>query len=365
MIDPRLLETATARGLVTPDQAQALGALASELAAADREPVDRERLRFVTGFSDVFVTLGIVLVYGSVQTLVTSLGVGAGVTAFVTAIVLLGLAEIFTRRRRQALPSILLLVLFALSVFTATASALGLAIGPEPLGGWRPFLGFEGASPFGFGFAAGRSPLVTAGAAALTAGAIVLHYRRFGVPITVAVGVASLCILAVALLEALAPAFVEAALTWILLCLGLVVFALAMRFDLSDPERVTRRTDVAFWLHLLAAPLIVHSLVGPLMEGAAFSIDAALVAMALFLALAAVALVVDRRALLVSGLAYVGIAFATLVQGAGFTGDVLPLTLLVLGTLVLLLSIGWVPLRGALLRALPAGFARRLPRPVG
>ena len=45
----------------------------------------------------------------------------------------------------------------------------------------------------------------------------------------------------------------------LLLC-GLAVFALAMRFDLSDPKRQTRRTDIAFWLHMLAAPLIVHPL---------------------------------------------------------------------------------------------------------
>ncbi len=42
---------------------------------------------------------------------------------------------------------------------------------------------------------------------------------------------------------------------------GLAVFAAAMAFDISDRERVTRRADCAFWLHLLAAPLIVHSLV--------------------------------------------------------------------------------------------------------
>ena len=43
---------------------------------------------------------------------------------------------------------------------------------------------------------------------------------------------------------------------------ALVVFCIiAMSFDMSDRSRVTRRSDCAFWLHLLAAPLIVHSLV--------------------------------------------------------------------------------------------------------
>jgi hypothetical protein len=44
-------------------------------------------------------------------------------------------------------------------------------------------------------------------------------------------------------------------------CCGLRVFAAAMSFDLSDRDRMTRRSDCAFWLHLLAAPLIVHSLI--------------------------------------------------------------------------------------------------------
>ena len=35
--------------------------------------------------------------------------------------------------------------------------------------------------------------------------------------------------------------------------LGVGVFLFAMRWDSSDPARQTRRSDVAFWLHLLAA----------------------------------------------------------------------------------------------------------------
>ena len=44
----------------------------------------------------------------------------------------------------------------------------------------------------------------------------------------------------------------------IVFVLGLGVFAFAMWWDMSDRERRTRRSDVAFWLHLAAAPLIAH-----------------------------------------------------------------------------------------------------------
>ena len=51
--------------------------------------------------------------------------------------------------------------------------------------------------------------------------------------------------------------------------LGIAVFLAAMKFDMSDRNRVTQRTDIAFWLHLLAAPLIVHSIVHPLLTESA------------------------------------------------------------------------------------------------
>ena len=43
-----------------------------------------------------------------------------------------------------------------------------------------------------------------------------------------------------------------------MLLLGVGVFLFAMWWDASDRARLTRRSDVAFWLHLLAAPMIAH-----------------------------------------------------------------------------------------------------------
>src|SRR5204862_5090982 len=86
---------------------------------------------------------------------------------------------------------------------------------------------------------------------------------------------------------------------------GLTVFAAAMAFDISDRDRMTRRSDCAFWLHLLAAPLIVHSLISlitpslsQITNGIAFTILLIVAAVAL------IAIAIDRRALLVSALAY-------------------------------------------------------------
>jgi hypothetical protein len=183
------------------------------------------------------------------------------------------------------------------------------------------------------------------------------------VPITVAAGYAALAGAALATLTAVAPDFAREARNVLFLACGLLAFALAMRFDLSDRQRVTRRTDIAFWLHLLAAPLIVHPLVllvfGP--EGAREGVAPAVGLLALFALLAVIALLVDRRALLVSGLAYAGWALSNLLRGSGIQDATVPTTLLALGALVLLLSAGWRPIRRAVLTRAPAALANRLP----
>ena len=179
-------------------------------------------------------------------------------------------------------------------------------------------------------------------------------------PITIAAGVAALVAAIVGLLFAVAPNLAEKTFIPLMFLCGLAVFALAMRFDLSDPERQTRRTDIAFWLHMLAAPLIVHPLVSGLFDDGAMDTASALGILAIFVVLALVALVVDRRAILVSGLSYAGFAFGSLVVNAGVSDGVVPLTMLVLGALVLLLSAGWHALRRALLPLLPSGLVRGL-----
>ena len=74
---------------------------------------------------------------------------------------------------------------------------------------------------------------------------------------------------------------------------GLAVFAFAMRWDTSDRARETRRSDVAFWLHLLAAPMIAHPLFHWLgiTEGENIGAASALGVLAIYLLMGLVALV--------------------------------------------------------------------------
>jgi hypothetical protein len=135
-----------------------------------------------------------------------------------------------------------------------------------------------------------------------------------------------------------------------------------MWWDSSDPRRETRRSDVAFWLHLLAAPLIVHpifTLLG-LNDGNANLLDA-LVVLLVYVLLGLTAIAIDRRALLVSALVYVLWAISDLFERFGAVELNLALTALVIGSALLLLSAFWHNARRMIVAPLPGGLQAKLP----
>jgi len=339
MISEPTLARALEDGVISPAQLARLREI--EASASPQEPQDEEKLRLVTGFGDIFVTIGVVLFLGAFFVLTHTALLG-GPTAALTAAAAWLLAEFFTRAKRMALPSIVLLVAFVGAVFLAT------------------ILFFLGDHWLREPWSITNVPGVIYASLAATAAAA-LHYRRFRVPITIAAGAAALAGLGVSLSFLVAPEFTRAALNPLLLLCGVLIFAAAMWFDARDPSRLTRNTDIAFWLHLLAAPLIVHPLISTLWPGSEpISAASAWLVLAIFLALGFVAVLVNRRAVLVAGLAYAGIAFGTLIKDS-FGDILLPLTLLVLGAFVLLLSAGWTRLRAALVSRLPERLSRLLP----
>jgi len=364
MIDDDALSRAVAGGIITADQAEKLKALtgqppvaASAAPLPDVDP-DDERQRFVTGFADIFVTIGIALFVGALTEFSRSFGGGAiawagiGITAWL-------LAEYFTRRRRMALPSLVLLGLFAVS---SLFGLMMIAFDILKLG-----FGYDSDPEMADTFAALWQGGPTRSAAFAIAGfltvmLVALHYWRFRVPATIAAGVGALVLALAAFIQAVFPT-AGSVHQGALFGAGLGVFALAMRYDASDIRRVTRRTDIAFWLHLLAAPLIVHTLLSLFLPdtGKMPTAGTAVLVLIVFAVLSLVAVIVDRRALLVSGLIYAGFAFGTLIHVYGQANMAIPITLLVLGAFILLLSAGWQPLRAVLLKPLPAAIRAKLP----
>lgn len=340
MIGDADLERAVAHGILTADQAERLRALA-RAGAADAGPdataaadtavdPDDERFRLIGGFNDVFVTIGVGLLIAALFGLASVIDFRPGFAVLAMAAAW-GLSEYFSRHMRLALPSIVLAAMFA----------GGAAFAAAPLGGmvWP------------------KLSLVFAGLGAALAA--VAHERRFRVPIDTAIVAAGLIGATAALISELAPDWTSRNASVMTLLFGLAVFAAAVRVDASDPKRLTRRSDIAFWLHLLAAPMIVHAVMARL-GGQSNGLEAveAVAVLIVFALLGLVAIVIDRRALLVSGLSYAGIAIAYLLSEGVDRGMGLSLTLLCLAILVLGLSAGWRSIRRTLLPLLPLGAMR-------
>lgn len=336
-VDLGILSSAQAERLCAFWNAPESGASATpEIRAADGlSDVDAEEVRFARGFHDVFVTIGIVvLLFGLGAALQDA--VPLWLSAGTVAAVIWGLSEVFARRKRLALPSFVLTVAFA-PVFLL--AAIGLASGAPHLG---EALSREQASPLMLvpaflGFAGGA-----------------LHYWRFRVPVGAAVVAGTLLFVAAVFVEAAAPGIFHRNPVWFWLAGGLACFALAMIYDAGDRQRVTVATDKAFWLHLLAAPMIVHSLMS-LMPHEATVLTAGLMILG-FLVLALVALVVDRRALLVSGLGYLGYAIGRLLAETAVSEQtVLALTMVLLGGFILVLGSAWSHVRRRIARPFAIG----------
>ena len=328
------IDDAVAAGAISADAARALRAHVRASRAGSS--VDEEQFRLLTGFNDIFVTIAIGLLLIAVGQIGHRIAPAIGGT--LVAAISWPLADYFTARRRMALPSIVLLLTFVGGV----AGAVGTLILDHGT------------------LAAPGQALRAAGVAGAAAIAAFIHWRRFMVPITVAAGAVAVVALLVTLALAAAPGLGGIAWPALLVC-GLGVFAVAMWWDMSDRLRQTRRSDVAFWLHLVAAPMIAHPVFHMLgVFGGMIDVATAILVIALYLVFGFVALAVDRRALLVSGLAYVVYAMAALIRTAGAVELGWAFTALLLGAALLTLSAFWHTIRIRAVRLL-GRFADHLP----
>ncbi len=337
------LQSAVAAGALTHDAAAALRAHAAGMRSAPL--ADEEHFRLITGFNDIFVTIAAALLLFAAASIGDA--VAPGVAGVLVAAAAWGMAEFFTRKRRMALPSIVLLLAFVGGI---AAIPINILAESDPNLSER------------------TGALIGAGIGLLAAGAAWIHWRRFMVPITVAAGAAGIAATLIALIvAAIAPMIADGNNGRVLMLpvfiAGLGVFAVAMRWDMSDRARETRRSDVAFWLHLLAAPMIAHPLFHWLgvTEGENIGAGAALGVLAVYVLMGLVALAVDRRALLVSALAYVLIAMTWLFREFGMVELNVAITGLVIGSALLCLSAFWSPIRKVVVDQLPARLHSRLP----
>jgi hypothetical protein len=369
------LEDAVAGGIITTEQAAALRALA-EVRTRDRPAAlgHEERFQFMRSFNDFFFAIGVALLGGGLiffTFMIPLHSLFAGVAIW-------ALAELLVGRMRLVLPGILLVCLFVVFVVLASpidflfAASAGRPSDFDALMQW--FVTPRHQGPFAGGSALVRELLPFLALSYIGAAGVgaLLFYLRFRLPfalLLVAAAVVAATLTPVVLHWPNSPAIQSS----VLLACGVAVFLAAMMFDASDRERLTRRADCAFWLHLLAAPLIVHSLIelvwlrsGGIRSAATLTAETAVAVAAIIAVLAIVAVITDRRALLVSALTYLGIVIGyaitnTIGQQGADKSVVFFATLLVLGLLVVTLGVGWQPLRRMFMAMLPQALTGRLP----
>ena len=307
---------------------------------------ESEAPRFIRGFHDILITIGVII---------GLLGLGGLLSMYAIIPAVIVLAEILVRRQRLALPAVVLTI------------AGGIAVG---------FIVVASVDVSGFD-EIGWSVVFSAAALGL---AMLAYYWRYQVPLALASGLVALfaaAVLTVALvIEFYVPTIYDGRPYLASLFLGIfaaVTFATALRFDFADRERLTRRSDVAFWMHLAAAPAILYTLLSLIFFGNYdwFTSEANLWQAACVVAAVAVlmliGIVLDRRAFVTSGLLSFGYAFSVLLTEGGVarffkSGETVAfLIMLVVGVVVLSLGIGWRPLRRLVVGLLPAAISDRVP----
>ncbi|MEL6681664.1 MAG: hypothetical protein AAFQ09_03350 [Pseudomonadota bacterium] len=348
MIERDDLRAAVGSGLLSEKQAAGLIALSdSRRGARENLAPGDEPFELFKGFNEIFIVIGLIILsfgWSGVVTLalgdeIVDLKRYAMIVAGAGAIMLWLLSEYFIRRRRMVAPAI------ALSVMFAGNAAFGFLATMT-----HPFMIAQND------FSSVPLPLL------LATLALVVYWWRFRVPFAMAMIAVGLFIIAIVFtasrggeVEDISDLFLLSAggpFAWITLVLGMLAFAVAMIFDMSDPHRVTRRSANGFWLHVVAAPALINTIALSLMENDSFGI---LVWVLVFFAL--VAIIIDRRSFLITAIGYVVAISATV-----FDGDGAALTILILGVALLILGALWEQIRATILHLLgPALPLQKLP----
>ena len=331
------IRAAVTAGMIDEAQAASILVLSEERRGA-REHLSGqdEPFELFRGFNEIFIVVGLVILYSGwigitgIGFLTSSQGwTGAIIFGVIGAAAVIALAQYFTVKRRMVAPSIVLTGMFALSVGQV---GMGLA--------WW----LDGGTSEVLTIASGLSTLALLG-----------YYLRYRVPIAMALVALGVFATSFGFIT-IGGTFPEDPADFFLLtndgpfailtfALGVIGFVVAMWFDMGDPYRVALRSRAGFWLHVISAPAIVNTVALTL-----FSIDSITAQLVLFVfvsVLAVVAVIIDRRSFLVSGVGYIVALAVTVLEGEGFVA------ILALGFGLILLGAKWEVLRGWLMGSLP------------
>jgi hypothetical protein len=342
--EPADLRAAVAAGILTEAQAASVTALANDRAGKRAAmPSEDEPFEFFRGFSEIFVSIGLIILLGGIAAMLGWFGGIAllSVLPLICAGICWWWANYFTLKRRMNLPSMVLATAFGAGIYLSAVTILGQADMPLRAAIVLSFL--------------------------LAALGMAVWYRRFRLPFSAFVlGLFALGALysLTTSIDALngfvgsgnnglaglfdlreSPQFAFATLAF-----GVVCFVVGMWFDTRDPYRLGRHAATAFWLHLLAAPALVNTVALTLYNtGGSAGIGLLIVALA---GITVLALVIDRRSFLTAAISYIALVIAWVVGDSGNFGT-WTFVLIALGGIITAIGTWWVPLRALVMRVLP------------
>ena len=306
MISRNLLRKAADKGIIQTDQIEPLVLFLQQQAAAPDIDSREEPLKFIRSFGDVFITLGVVLLVVAISMLQLS-----GYYYFIPVVGFIVVAEWLVRVRRLALPGIAILISILFFVNKAIA------------------FDHQDATIFGLGILSLTS---------------LLFYLRYKMPFSLlplAAGLVAIAIIQIGVDVIKHPIIFTG--------FGLLVFIIAMWFDMRDTARESHLSDSAFWLHLLASPLIVHgAMVSMLFSDQAWiqAMGKEAIIIIFFSAILLLALLLDRRAMLISTQLYMIYALTQLLQGQlNSTQNMLIYILMAVGLFVIFFGTYWYKTR--------------------
>ncbi|MEP3889120.1 MAG: hypothetical protein ABJN69_01560 [Hellea sp.] len=331
---PEQITKALEAGIITTSQAEAMRAKAGTPDNHQAQIGNEDEMRFLRSFSDVFIAIGVGLFALGLSVIAGIMG--GGISFLLAAAAMWAMAEYFGRKKRAHLPTLITALAFLIFVQRGVGVVL---------------------NDLGFG-----ADIVTA---LITLGAMGLFYLRIRLPFCIALIALAGLYLAGTIINRIAPEVLSNHFGIALFVSGAIIFAAALLYDMRDKHRTTRFADNAFWLHFLAAPLIIHGLAltfVDLQKETLFGFvpmvslgrgDAALVIL-IVVVITFIGLAINRRALIVSSLGYAAFAMGYLFDGTGMgLGTVVAMTLLVLGGAIIFLGAGWHTARNAMLKILP------------
>lgn len=265
-----------------------------------------EPLKFIRNFGEVFITFGLVLFIVAISMMELS-----GHANIVPVFGFILIAEWLVRIRRLVLPGIAILMAILFFAFKTIG------------------LDYENATSSGLGILC------------VTSLAFYLRYKISFSLLPLAAG-----LVAIGLLQ-IGANVIEHPI--IFAGFGVLVFAVAICFDIRDTARITHLSDSAFWLHLLAAPLIVHGVMVTMLIGHQDwlqAIDKEVIIAMFFVGFLFIALLLDRRAILISTQLYMIYALTQIIQNQlNGTQNVVIYVLMVLGLFVILFGSFWYKTR--------------------